>query len=83
VLNQELKKVSAGSTFDAIGYRELSQIKIPAPPTIEMTKITTYLDSETAKIHQAINNIQSQIEKLEEYRKSLIYEVVTGKVRVS
>jgi len=79
---QEMEKLSTGSTFDAIGHRELSQIKLPNPLSHEKKILVDYLDSETSKIYNAINNIESEIAKLEEYRKSLIYEVVTGKVKV-
>ena len=81
--NKELNKYATGSTFEAIGYRELSGVKIPVPSEKERIAVASYLNSETAKIHQAFNNIEKSIAQLEEYRKALIYEVVTGKVKVS
>ncbi len=48
----------------------------------EQQQIAKYLDEKTGIIDQIIANIQSQVERLKELRKSLINEVVTGKVRV-
>ena len=41
--------------------------------------IVNYLDNKCAKIEHAISLKQSKIEILKEYKKSLIYECVTGK----
>ena len=48
----------------------------------EQKQIVDFLDTETAKIDKAVALIGSQIEKLKEYRSSLIYHAVTGKIRV-
>ncbi|ABQ99616.1 restriction endonuclease subunit S [Haemophilus influenzae] len=58
-------------------------IKIPIPPLCEQQKIADYLDTQTAKIDQAIALKTAHIEKLKEYKSVLINDVVTGKVRVS
>jgi type I restriction enzyme S subunit len=60
----------------------LMNMRVPVAPDNEDEQIALYLDSETANIHRAINNIEKSIAQLEEYRKALIYEVVTGKVKV-
>lgn len=52
------------------------------PSKIEQIQITEYLDKETSKIGQTIQKIEEKIELLEEYKKSLIHHVVTGKVDV-
>jgi type I restriction modification DNA specificity domain protein len=57
-------------------------IKIPIPPLCEQQKIADYLDTQTAKIDQAIALKTAHIEKLKEYKNVLINDVVTGKVRV-
>jgi len=82
-INEQFVVQANGVTRFGIGTYAICNSRILVPPKPEQKEITEYLDSETAKIHKAINNIQMQIEKLEEYRKSLIYEVVTGKVKVS
>ena len=54
------------------------------PPTLEEQKIiASYLDTKCAEIDQLIAVKQSKIEKLEQYKRSLIYEYVTGKKEVS
>jgi type I restriction enzyme S subunit len=52
------------------------------PPISEQQAIALFLDQETARIDEAINNVRSQIEKLEEYRTVLISDAVTGKIDV-
>ena len=55
---------------------------IPAAPIEEQNAIVDYLDSRFKKIDELITIKQKKIEKLNEYKKSLIYECVTGKKEV-
>lgn len=52
------------------------------PPLSEQHEISDYLDQKTAEIDATITKFRTQIEKLKEYRQSLISEVVTGKIDV-
>ena len=52
------------------------------PPSQEQQQIVDYLDEKCEKIDQLIAIKQEKIEKLQEYKKSLIYEYVTGKKEV-
>lgn len=61
---------------------EMAFIKIALPPYKEQIKIADYLDIKTAHIHQIIQTINTQIEKQKELRKTLINDVVTGKIKV-
>ena len=56
--------------------------KLPMPPKAEQKKIADFLDKRTAEIDSLIAEKESLINDLEAYKKSLIYEVVTGKRRV-
>lgn len=56
-----------------------SKIQIPVPPIEEQNKIVEYLDKQCAQIDQLIAIKEKKIDKLNEYKKSLIYEYVTGK----
>lgn len=56
---------------------------IPIPPKQEQTEIAEYIEIATTKIAKAISLKEQEIEKLKEYKMSLIDGVVTGKVRVS
>ena len=55
---------------------------IPLPPLPVQQAIATYLDEKTSQIDSLIALKQSKIESLKEYKKSIIYEYVTGKKRV-
>ena len=56
---------------------------IPYPQKEEQKDIVDYLDAKCAEIDIAILEKKRQLEVLEQYKKSLIYEYVTGKREVS
>lgn len=56
--------------------------QIPVPPLEEQKQIAEYLDSKCVDIDILLQNYENQITTLEEYKKSLIYEYVTGKKEV-
>lgn len=60
----------------------LLAIECPLPPKDEQQAIVAYLDGKWAQIDRLIAIKQAKIEKLEQYKKSLIYEYVTGKREV-
>lgn len=66
----------------SLGYKDLKYLPIILPPIEEQKEIADYLDNKCELIDKVINYRKQIIEKLEEYKKSLIYEVVTGKVEV-
>ena len=61
---------------------EFKQIIIPLPPIREQMKIASYLDTKCSEIDSLIKSKEKLIEELTAYRKSLIYEYVTGKKEV-
>ena len=61
---------------------EFKSIKVPVPPYIEQCQIADYLDSKCEMLDKTITDRNKAIDKLQEYKKSLIYEVVTGKKEV-
>lgn len=61
---------------------QLGAIKQLVPPLNEQQEIADYLDNKCAEIEQIIADKKSQIETLDGYKKSLIYEYVTGKKEV-
>lgn len=61
---------------------EFLAIPINKPPYIEQQQIADYLDKKCAEIDDLIKLKEQKIEKLKEYKKSLIYEYVTGKKEV-
>ena len=62
---------------------EFKKIKIPLPPIEEQKKISDFLDEKCKEIDYVILQKQEQLEVLLNYKKSLIYEYVTGKKEVS
>jgi len=56
--------------------------KLGIPDYNEQKDIANYLDEKTSQIDELVSNIQFEIQKLKEYRQSLISEAVTGKIDV-
>lgn len=71
-----------GSAQPNISTENFKNYKIPLPPLSVQQAIATYLDEKTTQIDSLIALKQSKIESLKEYKKSIIYEYVTGKKRV-
>lgn len=63
-------------------WEEMKNISIPVPSIFEQQQIADYLDKKCSEIDKLISIKQAKIEKLNEYKKSLIYEYVTGKKEV-
>lgn len=60
----------------------LSKIRFPVPPLKEQNIIANYLDKKSSNINSIISTKKQQLESLNSYKKSLIYEYVTGKKEV-
>lgn len=58
-------------------FSNFVQVPLPLIPMDEQKEIAEYLNKETARIDSIIADITEQIEKLKEYRQSVISEVVT------
>ena len=82
VSTEYLNSLGSGTTFMELSGTALGIIKVPFPTIQEQQQIADYLDTQTAKIDQAIALKTAHIEKLKEYRNVLINDVVTGKVQV-
>ena len=65
-----------------ISFEDFGDIILPVPPLYEQKQIADYLDEKCAKIDEMIAIRNEQIDQLKEYKKSLIYEYVTGKKEV-
>lgn len=61
---------------------EFKQISIPLPPLSEQQAIASYLDEKTSQIDSLIALKLEKITELKDYKKSIIYEYVTGKKKV-
>ena len=65
-----------------IAFDDFGNTFIPVPPIAEQKEIAEYLDAKCAEIEQAIVDKKAQLDIFDEYKKSLIYEYVTGKKEV-
>lgn len=70
------------STIQNIGADKYSIMEIPICSLEEQIEIVNYLDERCADIDALIQTKREKIESLKEYRKSIIYEYVTGKKQV-
>ena len=73
---------SAGSAQPNISSDGILNFHIPVPPLNEQQTIANYLDQKCSEIDELISIKQQKIEKLKDYKKSLIFECVTGKRKV-
>ena len=71
-----------GAAQPKLSQFNLMRFPIPVAPRNEQDKIEAYLDARITKIDSAIAEKEALIADLESYKKSLIFEVVTGKRRV-
>lgn len=65
-----------------LNYSELSKMHIVAPPIDEQKNIAVYLDAKCKEIESIIESKKQQLTVIDSYKKSLIYEYVTGKKEV-
>lgn len=73
---------AVGTTMASINSDILTNSKILVPPITEQRCIADFLDSSCKTLFEIIENKQSQLATLQQHKKSLIYEYVTGKKRV-
>lgn len=78
-----ISKMSGTGGLKRVPSEFINNFQLALPPLCEQQQIAKYLDTQTAKINQAIALKTAHIEKLKEYKSVLINDVVTGKVRVS
>lgn len=76
------KQIFIQATIQNIGADRYSLMVLPTPPIEEQRQIASYLDSKCSEIDSLIAIKQQKIAELKEYKKSVIYEYVTGKKEV-
>ena len=86
LLSQAFIEVVNSSTYGAKMPRAnsdfINNIYVQIPPLSEQQSIANYLDQKCSEIDELISIKQQKIEKLKDYKKSLIFECVTGKRKV-
>jgi len=81
-INDQFVIEANGVTRFGISTYPILNSYILVPPKTEQVQIIEYLDKTTSMIDEAVKKIEIRIELLEEYKKSLIHNIVTGKVDV-
>jgi type I restriction enzyme S subunit len=79
---EEHKRMSNRVVVSILNKSQQGHIKMPLPDILSQTKIADFLDVKTSRFDSIISKKEKLIEKLEEAKKSLISEVVTGKVKI-
>src|SRR5699024_2252852 len=74
--------MSSGTTVRHLYQETFNNFVYPIPNLKEQAIISELISRETSQLDNIINETRLQISKLKEYRESLIYEAVTGKIDV-
>ena len=77
-----LSTETTGISVPHISTKQIEQFIVAFPNLLEQTQVCNYLDAKCAEIDKLIAKKEQLVKELESYKKSLIYEVVTGKREV-
>ena len=77
-----LNQYSLSAAQPGLSAERIKNLYMIVPPTTEQQAIADYLDDKCADIDSLIQTKQSKIDSLKEYKKSIIYEYVTGKKEI-
>ena len=73
----------SATTLPSMTQSNYENMLIPVPPLAEQQEIAEYLDTKCSEIDELIKVKQEKIETLKQYRQSLIFEAVTGKITIA
>ena len=83
VVDQQLFESSKKTSVTNLHLVKIRELLITVPPIKEQERIIQFLDEKCDELGQIKLNISEQIQRLQEYRKSLIHECVTGQRRIT
>lgn len=78
----DYKSYISQTTLPSMTQTNYENMVLPMPSMLEQQQIVSFLDSKCSEINALLQNYEDQIATLAEYKKSLIYEYVTGKKEV-
>lgn len=78
----QIREAASGVKLFSISQKTLLNTSVLIPGFVEQQEIANYLDNKCSEIDAVIAKKKEQLEELAEYKKSLIYEYVTGKKEV-
>jgi len=82
ICTEQYNLLGSGTTFKEISASNFSNFILPLPSVKEQSEIVSFLDKKCLEVDKLISIKCQKIEKLQQYKKSLIYEYVTGKKEV-
>ena len=82
LFKKQVEQFWSYGTQQNIGMEVLGNLFLAYPPPIEQEAIARYLDDKCSQVEDVIAQKEAIIVKLNDYKKSLIYECVTGKKKV-
>jgi type I restriction enzyme S subunit len=74
--------LQVGASRQGLTYEDIGSLHILIPPLDEQDKVANYLEEVSSHLDIIIKKMEKQIEKLNEYQRSLIFMVLTGKVDI-
>ncbi|AQX10939.1 MULTISPECIES: restriction endonuclease subunit S [Elizabethkingia] len=81
-IQKTIEFLKQGQGVPHLFQKDIKEFDLLVPPIKEQDSIIEYISIRTSKIELIIDKVSSQIEKLKEYRQSLISEAVTGKLNI-
>ena len=81
-MKDDIVSQANGNTQFNLDAEKVSNFVFCLPPLSEQQAIASYLDEKTSQIDSLIAIKQEKITELKDYKKSIIYEYVTGKKKV-
>ena len=79
---EEISQYIKTNTQANVGIDSIGRAKVPVPPIEEQEEISEFLDKKCHEINLVLRDKQKQLLTIQQHKKSLIYEYVTGKKRV-
>lgn len=73
-------KYITGSAQPKLSQRNLNNVLLVVPPIDEQNEIAEFVNNKTSFINETIERHKNIMNKLQEYKQSLIYNAVTGKI---
>ncbi|MDE7242340.1 restriction endonuclease subunit S, partial [Desulfovibrio sp.] len=83
IIKSQIDIVKYGAAQEQFNLAHMLEFLVPYPPLSEQRRIADYLDAKCAEIDTLIAQKQALLDKLAEYKKSFIFEYVTGKREVA
>ena len=82
LFHEHIELNKTGTTFFGITQEAVGKYKMLLPPISEQQEIISFIETQNELFDKLIDFVKSNIEKLQEYRQSIISEAVTGKIDV-